>query len=104
MPINLDACKATADQNVFHEGTSAYYDTFSGLVPCKVIEIKEQCYGYRCGPYDAVKFKVTADHGPYRKGEILTADASHVPPKSMIRKLQYSNRIRTSYSYSKTPA
>jgi len=92
MPINLDACKATADQNVFHEGTSAYYDTFSGLVPCKVIEIKEQCYGYRCGPYDAVKFKV------------ITADASHVPPKSMIRKLQYSNRIRTSYSYSKTPA
>ena len=97
--FNVEALTATANKNVFGVGTLAFYDTFSGLVPCVVIEIKQSCYGFRCGPYDAVKFKVTADHGPYCKGEILESDACHVPPRKMIRSMKFSNRIQTFYRY-----
>ena len=102
MPINPDALRICSEQNVFTEGASAYWDTFSGLIPCKVLKVTEVGYGFRCGPYKAVEFQLTADRGPYKRGEILTADASHVPPKSMIRRLKYSNRIITTYMYKPT--
>jgi hypothetical protein len=103
--INVDALTATADANTFGVGTSAYYDTFSGLIPCIVLEVTERCYGFRVGPRNTVKFRLTADRGAYRKGEELTADAFRVPPRKMIRRLQYSNRIQPWYSYvPKTPA
>jgi len=106
IPPNPEAMKVLADRNEFHVGTPAYYDTFAGLVPCKVLEITgERLYGFRCGPYNVIRFRVTADHGPYHKGEILTADAAHVPPRSMIKRRQYSSRIITTYCYAgKTPA
>lgn len=102
---NPECLQTLADQNTFHEGTPAYYDTFSGLIPCKVLEITQPAEGFRCGPYDAIRFKLTADRGAYKKGEILVADAAHVPPQKMIRKLRYSNRIITTYKYvPRTPA
>jgi len=88
-----------ANQNVFHEGTLAFYDTFAGLIPCKVLEVKESGFGFRCGPYDVIKFKLTADCGAYKKGEILTADAMRVPPRKMVRRHKYSNSIKTLYKY-----
>lgn len=103
-PVCPVAMKVGADRNVFHEGTAAYYDTFSGLIPCKVLEIQEVGYGFRCGPYNIIKFKLTADRGAYKKGEILTSDASHVPPQKMIRRRKYSSTIMTTYKYVKTPA
>jgi len=111
--MSLVTCKAAdpkimeiaANQNVFHKGTLAFYDTFAGLIPCKVLEVKESGFGFRCGPYDVIKFKLTADRGAYKKGEILTSDAMRVPPRTMIRKSKYSNRIITSYKYvPETPA
>lgn len=106
MSISPEALKLTSDNNVFFEGTLALYDTlFNGMIPCKVMSIKEQCYGYKCGPYDTVEIKLTADRGAYKKGEILTVAASACPPKTMIRKRKYGSRIITTYSYkSKTPA
>ena len=104
-PPNPVAMAAVADQNVFHEGTSAYYDTFAGLIPCKVLSVKRAGYGFRCGPYDVIEFKLTADRGAYRKGEILTADAMRVPPQKMVRRRRYSSTIVTGYKYEpKTPA
>ena len=93
--------KAVAEQNVFRKGTLAYYDTFAGLVPCKVLEIKDDCYGFHFGPYDALKIQVTADRGPYKKGEMLTAPAVRVPPKTMVKKNTYSTTIISSYKYVK---
>ncbi len=98
-PPNPDALRALAEQRQYRAGTLAYYDTFAGLIPCKVLEITQICYGFRCGPYDAVRFQLTADRGAYRKGEILTAAASHVPPRGMVRRMQYSCRIITTYQY-----
>lgn len=64
-PPNPAVQTAVADRNVFHEGTAAYYDTFAGLVPCKVLSVKQAGYGFRSGPYNVIEFKVTADRGPY---------------------------------------
>lgn len=101
-----------ADKNVFKAGTLAFYDTFAGMIPCKVKCVREQCYGFRCGPYDAVQFEITESRGGYTKGEVISADARHVPPRKMIKKREYSNTILTGYSYvvssdwvkTKTPA
>ena len=104
-PANVDCMTTVADSNVFRVGTSAFYDTFAGLIPCTVTGIKQAGYGFRCGPYDVIEFKLTADRGAYRKGEILTSNAMHVPPKKMIRRLEYSSRIITTYKYEPpTPA
>ena len=40
----------------------AYYDTFSGLIPCKVLQITG----------DTCTIKLTAARGAYKRGEILT--------------------------------
>jgi len=104
-PPNIEAMTVAADRNVFHEGTAAYYDTFAGLIPCKVLAIEQAGYGFRCGPYNVIRFKLTADRGAYKKGEILTADAMRVPPQKMIRRRKYSSTIITGYKYEpKTPA
>lgn len=104
-PVNPAAMTALADRNVFHEGTAAYYDTISGLIPCKVLSIEQPGYGFRCGPYNVIRFKLTADRGAYKKGEILTADAMRVPPQTMILRRKYSSTIITGYKYvPKTPA
>ncbi|OYW73577.1 MAG: hypothetical protein B7Z37_20925 [Verrucomicrobia bacterium 12-59-8] len=104
-PPNPAAMTAVADQNVFHAGTAAYYDTFAGLVPCKVLRVKQAGYGFRCGPYDVIEFKLTADRGAYKRGEVLTADAMRVPPQKMVRRRRFSHTIATGYKYEpKTPA
>ena len=96
--------KKTADANPFYEGTKAFYDTFAGMVPCVVIEVKEKVYGFFTSPRDSIVIKLTADRGAYKKGEILTVSAFCCPPRNMIHKMKYSSRIRTYYSYlPKTP-
>ena len=97
--ISDKVLKEVAEQHVYYEGTLAFYDTFSGLVPCKVLEVKSSCYGFRCGPYDTLRIKVTEDHGPYKKDEILTVGAASVPPRKMVRRYSYSSRIITTYMY-----
>jgi hypothetical protein len=99
MPIDPKVMKLVADRNVFHEGTKAYYDTFSGMIPCKILAIEKDCYGFHCGPYDVVKFQLTEDRGAYKKGEILTASASCVPPRKMVHTVSYHRRITTTYKY-----
>ena len=37
------------NRRVFHKGTAAVYDTFSGLVPCRVVSIHKPAYGFRIG-------------------------------------------------------
>lgn len=53
-------------------GDLAYADTFSGLIPCKVLSIRD---------VNSVSIKLTAGRGPYRKGEVLTWDWKWVVPR-----------------------
>jgi hypothetical protein len=73
------------------QGKPALFDTFCGLVPCKVIKI----YGTSPNPTSAVmvEFEISIDwfngqnQSPiYKKGERLKRSSLHVVPKQAIRR------------------
>lgn len=71
--------------NVLRVGAPAIWDSFAGPVPIAVLEIT--------GPSgqptsrNQVRFRLTANRGPYKKGEEFTFSALHVAPKaSLIRR------------------
>lgn len=61
------------------EGQLAYYDSFGGLVPVRVLRVeKGKCM-------DHITVRVTAHRGPYRRGEVLKAISTHVVPREWVR-------------------
>jgi hypothetical protein len=52
-------------RHIVKAGDLAYYDTFSGLVPVKVLSIK------RDGDELVAELRVTGERGAYKRGEIL---------------------------------
>jgi hypothetical protein len=71
-------------------GNLAYYDSFSGLIPCKVT-------GY--DGFSTVYFTVTADRKTYKRGEKLTGIPSHVVPRKMIRVRSGKYIVRPWYTW-----
>lgn len=57
-------------------GDLAALDTFSGLVPCRVVDPNTA---------QGVAVTVTADRGAYRKGETVYMPARYVIPRTAIR-------------------
>lgn len=56
-------------------GMLAYWDTFAGLVPCKVTAIKAA---------GEVSFTVTADRGPYQRGDSVWRGNGRVVPRKAV--------------------
>ena len=74
------------NDETFGVGTLAYFDTLcSGLVPCKVTEVREPGSG-RQVTSGFVVAKVTAERGPYKRGELVHASAAYVVPRKMVRR------------------
>ena len=63
----------------------AYFDSFSGMIPCKVINIDN----------DRITVKLTGKRGAYKRGEILTFNTLHIIPRDSVRK----NRIINNYQW-----
>ena len=66
----------------------AYWDSFSGLVPCKVIRVEEapdldytDAFGYRY----CVVAVLTVDRGPWRRGERIAQSPVHVWPRDCTK-------------------
>lgn len=80
----------------YHAGDLAFYDTFSGCIPCKVLSISgspgntSQC---------RIIFKLTTSRGAYRCGEVLESDALKVIPRPYVKR----NRIFGGYTWSQNP-
>jgi hypothetical protein len=72
-------------------GMLAYYDTFAGLIPCKVTKVFKDSGD--CGTVVKAEFILTSDRQAYKKGEVLTDLAFHVIPRKAIRKTRYSSLI-----------
>ena len=49
----------------------AYWDTFSGLLPCRAIGFD----------HEALTIELTVDRGPYKRGELHTVSVLHVWPR-----------------------
>ena len=72
-------------------GDLAYYDSFSGLLPCKVLKIegesgtpstRQECY-----------LRLTKTVGAYKKGEIIASSGLHAVARRAVYG-KYRNRIR----------
>lgn len=75
-------------------GSLAYFDSFAGLVPCKVETIKGP--SGRASSDQFVTARLTADRGPYKRGEIAKASALWFVPRDAVlnkRSRQCSMRI-----------
>ena len=80
--------------NEHHAGELAYYDTFVGLVPCKVTKV------WRDNGHTLVSIKLTATRGAYKRGEEI-ADLRHdyVVPRSSVRVRSGMYRICNNYTW-----
>lgn len=69
-------------------GDLAYFDSFSGMIPCKVLGITGR--SGIASTAQVVAFKLTACRGAYKAGEQLECSGLHVVPRKAVR----GNRIR----------
>lgn len=77
-------------------GCAARYDTFSGLIPCKVLKIeRREGFEKEWRPCTAqtVTIKITRTVAAYEKGEIIETTGLNVIPPRAIRRRQYSTVI-----------
>lgn len=67
-------------------GSLAYFDTFAGLIPCRVdrIEGTQRPDGIPSSEQTA-HFTLTANRGAYKRGEKLSAWVLHVVPRKAIK-------------------
>ncbi len=57
----------------------AYYDSFAGLVPCRIIQSGNWADGS-----SSVEVRFTATRGPYREGETEILPLRRVVPRSAV--------------------
>jgi hypothetical protein len=68
--------------------TLAYLDSFSGLVPCRVVAV-----GDWSDPGSEARIQFTATRGPWKRGEFETFPLRRVVPRSAVRRRKYSTSI-----------
>ena len=76
---------------ILKSGSLAYVDTFSGMIPCKVLGIRG-ISGIASSEQD-VDVILTATRGAYKKGERLTWRGHKVVPRRAARFRKYGTRI-----------
>jgi hypothetical protein len=69
-------------------GDLAYFDSFAGLVPCKIIAMTGRS-GIASTAQEIV-LRLTARRGAYRRGEVVLTTGLHAVPRGAVR----GNRIR----------
>jgi hypothetical protein len=68
-------------------GTLCYYDSITGLVKGKVLSIR------RPHGHIEVDILVTADGGPYKRGETIATSSIWAIPRKAVRRTKHSTRI-----------
>ena len=80
--------------NTLKAGCDAYLDTFSGLIPVKVLRvISTSRLPLHPIPTTEAEVRVTRTVEGYKKDEVLTFSARHTIPKSAIVARGYHQRI-----------
>jgi len=82
-----------------YAGELAYYDTFSGLVPCKVNKVMEGGTGQQTTS-GLIAVTLTADRGAYRRGEEIHAHARDIIPREHVRTRSGKYTVHTGYYWS----
>jgi hypothetical protein len=71
----------------------AYIDSFAGLVPCRVTDVRDVRDPVLSTIYRQVTATVTADRGAYKRGEIVSLASHTIVPRTAVRRRKYSTRI-----------
>lgn len=81
--------------------TLAFFDSFAGLVPVKVVSIPKggPISGWLRQGEEQLKVKVTATRGAYKKGEELSVSPWLCIPRNHVRTIGAQYRIRTNFSW-----
>ena len=97
---NPKVSESIADRHVHKVGTPAFYDTFAGMVECKVTEIKPgRHYGHSFGNNDTITAIITESRGAYHKGETIVSGPAHIIPTKFRVLRGYQYRINCNYCY-----
>lgn len=83
-------------------GDLAYYDSFTGLIPCKVRSIKG--IGGICSTAQTVTLIVTAERKGYLKGDTIETTGLHAVPRGSVRRSKYTTGIRSYFVEPAAPA
>ena len=77
-----------------YAGELAYWDTFAGLVPCKVLEI-------RSNELDrlSLRVKLTATRGAYKRGEVAWVRSRAIVPRGSVRTRNHKHLIVADYEW-----
>ena len=67
-------------------GILAYFDSFDGLIPCRVLSID---------PQRNVCAQLTANRGAYKRGEVLESSHNWVVPRSSVYVRSGQYRIKS---------
>jgi hypothetical protein len=70
-------------------GDLAYFDSFAGLIPCKVVSISGT--SGRAGSDQTATVRLTAGRGAFKQGELHTGWALHYVPRKAVRGLRSRN-------------
>lgn len=84
---------------IFGINSKAFIDSFGGLIPCIVREIRKVANGHIVGERNELLVEVSVTMGGYKKGELVERSACYTPPRRMIVRKKYSSRILTNYQY-----
>lgn len=81
----------TAVRPVLREGSLAYFDSLQGPIPCKVRTIS----GVSGAPGSAqwVTVVLTANRGPWKRGETQTGFGHRFIPRGALKQRRYGARI-----------
>ncbi|PWC98032.1 hypothetical protein [Azospirillum sp. TSO5] len=60
-------------------GTLVYWDSFAGLVPCRIEKAEREAGQIK------ITVEVTADRGPYKRGERHTKSGQWVVPRDRVK-------------------
>jgi hypothetical protein len=76
-------------------GSSAFFDSMGGPIPCKIHSIStEHPEDTRPGSFQEVRATVSKDFGAYRKGQALKGWGLHFFPRDALGRSKYSLYIK----------
>lgn len=83
---------AHTGQTTLRTGQLAYYDSFAGLIPCRVLTITGR--PGIASTAQNVTVRLTGARGAYRRGETIHTTGIHAVPRGAVRQVQGNARIR----------
>lgn len=72
---------------ILRKGDLALFDTFSGMIPCRVLDIKGT--PGLASTAQVVTIALTATRGAYKRGERVESTGLHVCPRRSVTVNQY---------------